>query len=213
MNSTSTLKRCLSGVIQDDSFFGIIFTLDEGDDWQDESVWIKANPNLGISKKIDDMRRLAKQAKEIPSKLFAFLRLHLNIWTQSETKWVPLEHWQACGKAVDAAGLRGRTCYGGLDLSSTSDITAFLLVFPPQAAGDDFQVLCHFWIPEEAMIERSRRDRVPYDAWVRQGYIMATPGNVIDYDFVLSQIDEDMQTYDLQEVAFDAGAPRRSPRT
>jgi phage terminase large subunit-like protein len=196
-------EKILSRIIQDDSFFGIIFTLDEGDDWQDESVWIKANPNLGISKKIDDMRRLAGQAREIPSKLFAFLRLHLNIWTQSETKWVPLEHWQACGKAVDAAGLRGRTCYGGLDLSSTSDITAFLLVFPPQADGDDFQVLCHFWIPEEAMIERSRRDRVPYDAWVRQGYIMATPGNVIDYDFILSQVDEDMQAYDLQEVAFD----------
>lgn len=196
-------EKVLSGIIQDDSFFGIIFTLDENDDWQDESMWIKANPNLGISKKIDDMRRLAAQAKEIPSKLFAFLRLHLNIWTQSETKWVPLEHWQACGKAVDAVGLRGRTCYGGLDLSSTSDITAFLIVFPPQAEGDDFQVICRFWIPEEAMIERSRRDRVPYDAWVRQGYIMATPGNVIDYGFVLSQIDEDMQNYDLQEVAFD----------
>lgn len=196
-------EKILSGIIKDDSFFGIIFTLDEGDDWQDENVWVKSNPNLGVSKKIDDMQRLAKQAKEIPSKLFAFLRLHLNIWTQSETKWVPLEHWQACGRAVDATGLRGRTCYGGLDLSSTSDITALLLVFPPQADGDDFQVLCHFWIPEEAMIERSRRDRVPYDAWVRQGYIMATPGNVIDYDFVLSQIDDDMQAYDLQEVAFD----------
>ena len=196
-------EKVLAGVVQDDSFFGIIFTLDEGDDWQDEAVWIKANPNLGVSKKIDDMRRLALQAKEIPSKQFAFMRLHLNLWTQSETKWVPWEHWQACGKAVDGAGLRGRSCYGGLDLSSTSDITAFVMVFPPQLDEDDYQVLCRFFIPEEAMIARSRNDRVPYDAWVRQGYITATPGNVIDYDFVLAQIDEDMQAYDLPEVAFD----------
>ncbi|RJX20808.1 MAG: terminase large subunit [Ammonifex sp.] len=196
-------EKVLSGLIEDDSFFGIIFTLDEDDDWEDESVWVKANPNLGVSKKWDDMRRLAKQAREIPSKLFAFQRLHLNIWTQSETKWVPFEHWKQCGKAVDAAGLRGRTCYGGLDLASNIDIAAEVLVFPPQADEDDYQVLCRFFIPEENMIERWKTDRVPYPAWVRQGYITATPGNVIDYDFILAQIDEDMQAYDLQEIAFD----------
>lgn len=196
-------EKILSGVIEDDTFFGIIFTLDEGDDWEDEKVWVKANPNLGVSKKFDDMRRLAKQAKEIPSKLFAFLRLHLNVWTQSETKWVNWDHWAACGKAVDAQGLRGRTFYGGLDLSSNTDISAFVMVCPPETNDDDYQVLCRFFIPEEAMIERGRKDRVPYPAWVRQGYITATPGNVIDYDFILAQVDEDMQAYDLREVAFD----------
>ena len=202
-------EKVLESLVEDDSFFGMIFSLDQDDDWQDEGCWSKANPNLGVSKYLDDMRRKAKRAREMPSALNAFLRKELNVWTQSETKWMPMEHWRACGKHVDAAGLRGRTCYGGLDLSSNIDISAFVLVFPPQIEGEDYQVLCRFWIPEESMIERSRRDRVPYDAWVRQGYIEATPGNVIDYDFILAQIDEDAQAYDIQEIAFDRwGATR-----
>ncbi|MFZ4773945.1 MAG: terminase large subunit [Terrimicrobiaceae bacterium] len=196
-------QKILDNVLQDDSFFGIVYTLDEGDDWEDERTWIKANPNLGVSKKIADMREKATKAKAMPAALNAFLRLELNVWTQSETKWVSIEHWNACSKAVDATGLRGRTCYGGLDLSSNIDVTAFVLVFPPQAKDDDYQVLCRFFIPEESMTERSKRDRVPYDAWVRQGYITATPGNVIDYGFVMDQIDQDAQAYDLDEVAFD----------
>lgn len=202
-------KKVLEGFanpngFHDDAFFGIIFTLDEGDDWEDESVWIKANPLLGVSKKLDNMREKARKAKAMPSALNAFLRLELNIWTQSETKWIPREHWDACGeKAVDGNALRGHRAYGGLDLSSTTDITAFLLVVPPEAKDDDYQVLCRFWVPDEAMHERSKRDRVPYDTWVRQGWITATPGNVVDYDYVLAQIDEDAQNYDLNEIAFD----------
>lgn len=202
-------QKILEQVIEDDTWFGMIYTIDKGDDWQDETTWIKANPNLGVSKKWDDMRRLAATAREMPSALNAFLRMHLDVWTQSETKWIDLPHWRGCGQAVDAEGLRGRTCYGGLDLSSTTDISAFVLVFPPQADEDDYQILCRFWIPDEAMRQRSRRDRVPYDVWVRQGYITATPGNVIDYDFILAQVDEDAQRYDLREIAFDRwGAAR-----
>lgn len=196
-------EKVLDGIIQDDTWFGMIFSIDPDDDWMDESVWVKANPNLGVSKKLDDMRRMATRAREMPSALNAFLRLHLDVWTQSETKWVDLEHWKACGKMVDPVGLRGRTCYGGLDLSSTTDVSALVFVFPPEQEGDDYQVLCRFFIPEEAMVERSRRDRVPYDAWVRQGYITATPGNVIDYDYILAQIDEDSISYDIREIAFD----------
>jgi len=196
-------EKVLEGVIEDDSWFGIIFTIDEEDDWADETAWVKANPNLGVSKKRDDLRRLATRAREMPSQLNAFLRLHLDVWTQAETKWVNLEHWIGCGQAVEAEGLRGRTCYAGLDLSSNIDISALVLVFPPMAEGDKYQVLCRFWIPEEAMIERERRDRVPYVSWVRQGYITATPGSVIDYAWILHQIDEDAQAYDVKEIAFD----------
>ncbi len=196
-------QKVLERIVEDDTWFGIIYAIDEGDDWEDERVWIKANPNMGVSKKWDDMRRKAARAREMPAALNAFLRLELDVWTQSETKWVDTEHWKSCGMAVDAMGLRGRTCYGGLDLSSTTDVSAFVLVFPPQADGDMYQVLCRFWIPETSMVERSRRDRVPYEAWVRQGFITATPGEVIDYDFIYSQIDEDAQAYDLQEIAFD----------
>jgi len=196
-------EKVLSGIVQDDSFFGVIYALDEGDDWEDEQTWIKANPNLGVSKKLDDMRRKAARAKEMPAALNAFLRLELCVWTQSQTKWINLPRWQACGRAVDAAGLRGRTCYAALDLSSNTDIAAEVLVFPPETEKDDYQALCRFFLPEDAMIQRSRRDRVPYDAWVRQGYISVTPGDVIDYDFILAQVSEDAQAYDIAELAFD----------
>jgi len=196
-------EKVLDGIIEDDSWFGVIFTLDKDDDWEDESVWIKANPNLHVSKKIEDMRLLVKRAKEMPSQLNAFLRLHLDIWTQSVTKWISVEHWEGCGGPVDADGLRGRTCYGGLDLSSNTDISAFLLVFPPEVPKDTYKILARFFIPEMAILERVKRDRVPYDVWVRQGFITATPGEIIDYEWIIHQIDEDMQAYDLREIAFD----------
>jgi len=206
-------EKVLSGIVEDDSWFGLIYTIDrrrdsdpEGvvdDDWEDERNWIKANPNLGVCKKWDDMRRKARRAKEMPAALNAFLRLELDVWTQAETKWINLDHWRACGHTVDELGLRGRTCYGGLDLSSNTDVSALVLVFPPAVPEDAYVVLCRFWIPEESMHERVRRDRVPYDAWVRQGFITATPGNVIDYDYILHQIGEDAETFDLVELAFD----------
>ena len=175
----------------------------EVDNWEDESLWVKANPNLGVSVKRDDMRRLAQKAKEMPSALNSFLRLRLDIWTQSVTRWMNMERWLQCGSAVDANGLRGRRAYAGLDLSSTTDITAFVLVFPPETEDDPYQVLCRFFIPEESMKLRSRRDQVPYESWVRQGYIAATPGDVIDYKYIYKQFDEDAQAYDLEEIAFD----------
>lgn len=197
------LERILEGSITDDSFFGLIYTMDEEDDWENEDSWIKANPNMDVSVKRDDIRRLADKAKEMPSALNSFLRLRLNIWTQSVTRWMNMERWLGCGGNVDANGLRGRRAYAGLDLSSTTDITAFVLVFPPSVEGDAYQVLCRFFIPEESMKQRSRRDQVPYDSWVRQGYITATPGDVIDYKYIYSQFDEDAQAYDFEEVAFD----------
>jgi len=204
-------EKVLDGVVKDDSFFGLVYTLDEGDDWNDETVWVKANPNLGVSVKVDDLQRKAAKAREMPSALNAFLRLHMNIWTQAETRWIDPEKWTACGEPVDADGLRGRICYGGLDLSSTTDITALVLVFPPEQEGDPYRALCRFWIPEDAMHERSRRDRVPYEAWVRQGYITATPGNVVDYEYIFEQVDQDAQRYDIKEIAFDRwGAARVS---
>jgi len=201
--------KVLDRIIEDDTYFGMIYTLDEGDDWRDESVWLKANPNLGVSAKLDDLQRKALKAGEAPAALNNFLRLHLTIWTQSETRWMSRETWESCNLPVDAEGLRGRTCYAGLDLSSTTDLTALALVFPPECEGDPYRVLLRFFIPEDSMRERSRRDRVPYDAWVRQGWITATPGNVVDYGYVLAAVEEDAARFDLREVAFDRwGASR-----
>lgn len=189
-----------------DSWFGMIFTLDEDDkdNWESEDVWVKANPNLGVSKKYEYMREQVAKAREMPAKLNSFLRLDLDVWTQADVKWVPFDHWKECGAyQVDPDALRGRSCYGGLDLSSTTDLSAFVLIFPPERPDEPYQVLQRCWIPDEAIHTRSRRDRVPYESWERMGLVSATPGNQVDYDFILSQIDEDAQAFDLREIAFD----------
>ena len=196
--------KILDGIIEDDAFFGIIFTLDEGDDWEDEKNWVKANPNLGVSKKLENMREKAKKAKQMPTALNAFLRLELNIWTQSETKWIPRDHWDACGEIEFTEDeLIGRRGYMGLDLSSTTDISALVIVFPPEFNGDDYKVLCRFFCPNESIHERSKRDRVPYETWVRAGIMMATSGNTVDYEEILAQVQEDMELFGVEELAFD----------
>lgn len=196
-------QKVVERVIEDDSFFGLIFAVDDELEWEDEAGWIKANPNLGVSVKLDDLQRKAAKAKEMPSALNSFLRLHLNVWTQSENRWMNPEKWRACGHAVSEEGLRGRTCYAGMDLASTGDVAGYALVFPAQAEGDRHQVLWRFFVPDEAMRERSRRDRVPYEAWVREGYITATPGNVIDFEFILASLRDDAERFDIRELAFD----------
>ncbi len=205
------LEGWKDGSFDDDSWFGIIYTLDEGDDWRNEKVWIKANPNLGVSKFFDDMRMKAKRAGQMAAALNNFLRRELNVWVQGEVKWMPMDDWRACAGDVAALEmpkrLKGMTCYGGLDLSSTSDITAFIMVFPDE--DDYIDVVCRFWIPEDNMLIRSRDDGVHYQKWVKEGYIEATPGNVIDYDWIFEQIEQDLDTFDIDQTAFDRwGAAR-----
>lgn len=196
-------SKVLDGVIEDDNLFGMIFSIDAEDDWEDEATWVKANPNLGVSVKPDDLRAKAAKAKEMPSALNGFLRLHLNVWTQSETRWMDPDQWNRCAHAINEDGLRGRTCYAGLDLASTIDIAGYCLTFPPVAEGDRYQCLWRFFIPTEAMREREKRDRVPYSAWVRGGFIQATPGNIIDYEFILQALRDDAEKFDVKELAFD----------
>lgn len=203
-------EKILEGMINDESHFGIIYTLDlaenDGevdDDWEDESLWPKANPNLNICTKMDDLRIKAAKAKEVPTALNSFLRLHLNIWTDSVTKWIPVEKWGACAVTVDMEKLKGRTCYAGLDLSSNIDISALVLVFPPEAEGGRYILVPRFWIPEDNIHDRVHKDRVPYDTWVCQGFITATPGASVDYGFILEQLGRDCEDFDLLEVAYD----------
>jgi phage terminase large subunit-like protein len=195
--------KVLEGIIEDDTFMAAIFTLDDGDQWDDPDVWIKANPNLGISVNFDDLRNKAKRAGEIGSALTQFLTKHLNIWTNAAELWITPDKWKLCGGPVDLASLKGRKCYGGLDLSNTLDITALVWVFPPTPEDDRYTVLPRFWVPEDAIERRSRDDHAPYTEWRRAGLIEATPGEVIDYSFIYAQIDKDAQEYDIQEIGFD----------
>ncbi len=198
------VEKILKGVIEDDSYFGIIFTLDEGDEWDDEKCWIKANPNLGVSVKLDKMRNDCKKAQELPSRQNTFKRKHLNLWTANETKWLDSVLWDRCGaKKLNRYDLEGRKCYGGLDLASSIATASFALVFPPEKEGERFKFLFRFWIPEDNMVERCKRDRVPYDVWCDQGWMTATPGNVIDYAHIIYAIQEDAEFFDLAEIAYD----------
>lgn len=190
-----------SGVIEDSTFLPVLYCADEADDWRDPAVWAKANPSLGHTIKLDYLEQECARAQETPAYENTFRRLHLSQWTQQDVRWLPLAAWDACSGAVDAEGLHGRPCYAGLDLASTTDVAALVLVFP--AAEGSYQVLAHFWIPEESMRERIRRDRVPYDVWVRQGYVTATPGNVIDYASIKQTLIEWRDKYTIEEIGFD----------
>ena len=192
-------EKVLEGSIEDDSYCGIIFTLDKGDDYADESVWLKANPNLGVSVKREDLQRKLKKAQEAPAALNAFLKLNMNMWVQSDERWINPAAWASCGGQTPMEELRNEPCYAGLDLSTVNDITALVLKFP--RTGD---VRCWFWIPEDNMIAREHRDRVPFSSWVRDGYLEATPGNVIDYEYIkerLRKISEEFRG--LKKIGYD----------
>ena len=197
--------RILNKEIQNDHYFSFIATVDDEDiekeNFWTEEVWKKANPNLGISLYVDDFHKMALEAKEMPTKLNNFLTKRLNVWTDSVTRWVAPHKWDACFKyPVEESQLLGRKCFGGLDLSSTTDISALVWLFPREGYYD---VLCRFWIPEDNIRERARIDRVPYDVWVREGWIQTTPGDVIDYDFIEAQIKQDFEKFDVVELAYD----------
>lgn len=206
-------EQVLNGVIEDPSFFAYIAAADQEDDWLDEDVWAKANPGLGVSVKLDYLKQEANRARHVPAYQNTFRRLHLNQWTQQESRWLDLAAWDACNLAIDPKLLEGAECYAGLDLANTSDIGALVLNFPSEI-GEDEELhawLPFFWIPEDNMIERVRKDRVPYDAWTRDGLIKSTEGNVIDYDVILRDIEHLGEIYNIKEIAFDRwGASRIS---
>lgn len=195
--------KVLEGVIQDDSLFAFIAELDEGDDPFDESVWIKANPNLGISPKLDYLQQQAKKAREIPSFYTEFMTKHMNQWMSTEQRWIPIETWDKCAGAVDLERLKTRPCYGGLDLSSVSDLSAFVKVWPPVEDDPFWYVHPRFWLPQDDLQDRIRRDRAPYDVWAREGYITLTPGNVIDHNFIQSEIEDDWDEFEIADIGFD----------
>lgn len=118
-------------------------------------------------------------------------------------RWMPMEKWDKCSFAVSEDDLEGRVCYGGLDLSSTTDITAFVLVFPPLDEEDKFCIPPYFWIPEETLELRVRRDHVPYDVWKRQGYLQTTEGNVVHYGYIEQFIEKLGERFNIREIAFD----------
>lgn len=192
-----------SGRKSDPSFYPVVYGLTDEDDWNDEANWFKANPSLGHTITIDRVREAYKNALENPAEENVFKQLRLNIWTSATVCWIP-DHIYDRGKMpIDIDSLQGRECYGGLDLSSTSDISAFVLVFPPRNEEEKYIVLPFFWLPKDTLELRCRRDHVLYDVWELQGYLNTTEGNVIHYGFIEKFIEELGEKYHIKEIAFD----------
>ncbi|WP_374556653.1 terminase large subunit [Aquitalea pelogenes] len=197
------LIQILEGQLQDDSYGGVIYTLDEGDDWFDHSNWVKANPNLAVSVNLEELDSQAQKARHEPAALNNFLTKRLNIWTQVERSWLSLDAWNNNAQPVDAEALKGRTCFGGLDLANKIDIAAWVLLFPPVEPGDKWAILPRFFVPADNIALRDRQDRVPYTSWARQGFITATAGVQINQDAIRAQILQDAADYDIQSIGFD----------
>lgn len=209
-------EKILTGVLEDDSWFAYVCQLDtcdkcraEGkvspscdkcDQWTDERVWIKVNPNLGVSIQPKYLREQVREAQGMPSKENIVKRLNFCIWTEGSVKWMPMDAWDSCGlDQVAPELLAGHRCFGGLDLSSTTDIASFALIFP----DDGNAVMSFNWIPKENTAQRIKRDRVPYDVWQRQGLIEFTEGNVIDFRAIRKKIKELGDKYQIQQIGYD----------
>jgi len=186
------------GTIKDASFLPVVYALPDDADWTDERIWRLANPNLGVSVKLDYLQRECKRAKEQTSYENTFKRLHLNMKTQQDIRWLKLEQWDKCVGIVVKEALFGRECFGALDLSATQDISAFDLFFP-----EDKKVLPFFWVPLERARERQNKDHVPYLQWIDEGLIRATPGNVVDYDIIRRDINGLNELYSFNKIAID----------
>lgn len=196
------------GDVQDDTAFAYVCALDPNDDpLKDPSCWKKANPLIGVIVLEDDLAAIVAQAKAIPGKLNGILRLHFCVWTDAETAWISREAWEACeDSSLSIDDFHGRRAFAGLDLSSTKDLTAKALVFEDGHTdkGDPkFVAYVHGYTPKDTLLARAAADKAPYDVWVRQGFLTATPGAVIRYDYVAADLIEDSQTYDLAAVAYD----------
>src|SRR5262245_18091875 len=188
--------KVLDGTIEDLSFFAYVAAAADEDDWTDPEVWKKANPSFGVTMSAEQFAEDCKEAQESPAKENSFRRYRLNQWTEQDVRWLNMQKWDACATTPNA--LEGRYCFAGLDLSCTTDVSALVLVFPIE---DQYDVRCFFWVPEEGARLRERRDHVPYTQWIRQKYIEATPGEVVDFEVIRRRIKELGERYQIREIA------------
>jgi phage terminase large subunit-like protein len=211
-------EKVLTGVVPNDAWFAYVCTLDQCqacresgkvnpdctacDQWTDERVWLKANPNLGVSITEKYLREQVNEALGMPAKQNVVKRLNFCVWTEQAERWLDMALWDTGKAPIDLAVLRGRRCYAGLDLARVNDLSALALVFPP-VADEPTQVLMRFWCPKDDITARSKRDRVPYDVWAREGLLIATEGNATDFAFIESELLELAGVYDIAEVAYD----------
>lgn len=193
----------LEGRRVDPTFYPVVYGLKDDEDWEDEANWYKVNPSLGYTVDIERLRDAYREAKQNPADEVTFKWLRLNMWVSSTVAWIPDAIFMKGNEEIDLAALEGRDCYGGLDLSSTGDITALVLMFPPRDADEKYILLPFFWVPEETIPQRVKAASVPYDIWEKQGFLLSTEGNVIHYDFIEKFINDLAEKYHIVEIAVD----------
>ena len=193
----------LEGRRVDPTFYPVVYGLKDDEDWEDEANWYKVNPSLGYTVDIERLRDAYREAKQNPADEVTFKWLRCNMWVSSTVAWIPDAIYMRGNEPIEMDALAGRDCYAGLDLSSTGDITALVLIFPPRNEDEKYVLLPYFWIPEETIPRRVKANSVPYDIWEKQGYIMSTEGNVIHYDFIEKFIMYLSEKYHILEIAVD----------
>lgn len=192
-------SKVRDGIIKDSGFLPLIFEAEKDDDWTSREVWEKANPNLGVSVSYEFLERECIKAQSSPSLENGFKRLYLNIRTEQDTRWLQMAKWDDCDQGGDIEKLKGKRCFGGLDLASVSDLISLTLIFP----DDNNAVLNFNWLPRETAHNRSEKNGVAYLEWAKEGFIELTDGNVADYDFVRKRINELGEIYNIKQLAID----------
>ncbi|MCU0973721.1 MAG: terminase large subunit, partial [Burkholderiales bacterium] len=193
------LHKVLEGVLEDEAFFGVEYTLDEGDDWREETSWRKANPNFGVSVNPEDLARKVRAAEHTPSEIANVLTKHFNIWVKSATSWMPMDQWHACADStLSLETLRPHPCWIGVDLAEVRDIAAVVALF--KLPNDRFAAIGRFYLPEDTV---QASPIAQYSGWVRSGHLLATSGGATDYGRIEDDIKAWVEILRVQEVAFD----------
>jgi phage terminase large subunit-like protein len=182
------------------AFSATIYEAGKDDDWDAEETWLKCNPAAGAFRSIEELRLSAERARQIPSEVDAFRRYYLNQWTSQESSWLDMALWDACKGDIPLDELAGKLAYGGLDLSSTQDLTALTLLIPHN--GKTY-MLAWCWLPQDDLKERERRDGVPYTRWAEQGYLELTSGNAVDMKTIAQRVKDICRTYDVYRINYD----------
>lgn len=199
-DTRSYVVKILEGVFDNDDVFGIIYTIDEGDDWGDERCWIKANPNLGVSLQLDEMRAQARKAKETPAAQAAFKTKRLNVWVNADSPFFDMQLWARGIKPFDLAEVAGIPCWLGIDLASKSDLAAVIALF---LDGDRVRIRTKFYLPRELVLDGAHAETAHYAGWAESGYLTLTEGNLIDFAVIREDIKALAGSVEIQEIGYD----------
>lgn len=201
-------RALIEGTVDDPTVLPVIFAAEPDDDFADETVWRKANPTFPVSPTLTFLRTECAKAKQSPRAEAHFRRYHLNQWVDQAVRWLPRKKWEACAPDKTAwrrfgEELKGRPCYGAFDASATQDLSALVWLFPPQEAGERLKLVCEFFVPEDTISLRTKRDRVSYEAWAKDGALTATPGDVVDQDYMARAIKQGLERYEVLQLGRD----------